>query len=237
MGDYVVGPGFTTYDKRTQYLVFDVTDRFSQPGRKTLVVTLADGWYGLGREPWGHNFHNNPYVDAPNLLLNLHVEHPDGTQTVVVSDESWKWSEREITYSWIAQEDVDRREAHESWNKTGDDDHGWRPVTVPITPDLHRCAARVQRHRDRAVLSSFFHHFEKQPLTPVKPLPFPPPSRPNARVTRLSTRARSPTLGGSFRATARLSFRATAHLSFRETAHVQMRRPTRPRGDTCPCLR
>lgn len=134
VGDYVVGPGFTTYNKRTQYLVFDVTDRFSQMGRRTLGVTLADGWYGLDKEPWGHNFHNNPYVDAPKLLLNLHLEHPDGTETVVVSDESWKWSEGEITYSWIAQEDVDRREARAGWNQAGYDDNSWRPVAVVKGP-------------------------------------------------------------------------------------------------------
>ena len=49
VGDYVIGPGFTTYDKRVQYLAFDVTDRFAAPGRKTLDVTLADGWYALER--------------------------------------------------------------------------------------------------------------------------------------------------------------------------------------------
>jgi len=59
VGDYVVGPGFTTYDKRTQYLAFDVTDHFAESGRKTLGVTLADGWYGLEQEPWGHKFHLN----------------------------------------------------------------------------------------------------------------------------------------------------------------------------------
>ena len=43
VGDYVIGPGFTDYDKRVPYLAFDVTDRFAQTGRKALGVILV-GW-------------------------------------------------------------------------------------------------------------------------------------------------------------------------------------------------
>ena len=60
IGDYVMGPGPTTYDKRVQYLTFDVTSRFAQPGSKTLDVTLYDGWYALERDPWVHGFHQKP---------------------------------------------------------------------------------------------------------------------------------------------------------------------------------
>ena len=83
VGDYVMGPGFTTYDKRVPYLAFDVTDRFTQPGRKALAVILADGWYGNG---FGHNFEKNVMWINPSCGLNLHLEHADGTETVVVSD-------------------------------------------------------------------------------------------------------------------------------------------------------
>jgi alpha-L-rhamnosidase len=124
VGDYVIGPGFTTYDKRVQYLAFDVTDRFATPGRKTLDVILADGWYALERDPWVHQFEKNLYVDKPKLLLDLHLRHPDGSETVVVSDENWKWSEGEITRSWIAQEDIDRRQTARNW----------RPVALVTGP-------------------------------------------------------------------------------------------------------
>ncbi|MFA5814308.1 MAG: hypothetical protein WC865_01620 [Bacteroidales bacterium] len=33
----------------------------------------------------------------------------DGTETVVVSDRSWKWADGEITSSGIVHEDIDRR--------------------------------------------------------------------------------------------------------------------------------
>jgi len=128
VGDYVIGPGFTTYDKRVQHLVFDVTGLLAERGNKKLDVILADGWYALEKDPWVHNFHTKPYIDKPKLLLNLHVEYQDGSEAVVVSDESWKWSEGEITRSWIAVEDIDLREAGES-RRT------WRPVAVVKGPE------------------------------------------------------------------------------------------------------
>jgi alpha-L-rhamnosidase len=125
VGDYVIGPGFTTYNKRTQYLAFDVTDRFRKSGAHQLEVTLADGWYGLSKDPWVHQFEKNSYVEKPKLLFNLHLQHADGTETVIASDAGWKWSLGEITRSWIVQEDIDLRA------RTRD----WKPVAVVKGPD------------------------------------------------------------------------------------------------------
>ena len=127
VGDYYIGPGFTTYDKRAQYLAFDVTEAFCKPGSRQLDVTLVDGWYALDRDPWVHGFHRKPFIDLPKLLLDLHLEYVDGSEAVVTSDESWKWSEGEITRSTITQEDVDLREA-------GDARRNWKPVTVVKGP-------------------------------------------------------------------------------------------------------
>ena len=132
VGNHVVGPGFTTYNQRVPYLAFDVTDRFAQAGRKALGVILVDGWYGNG---FGHNFEKNIYVDKPKLRLDLHLEHPDGTQTVVVSDPSWKWSDGEVTCSGIVREDIDRRRARRGWDEVGCDESGWRPVAVVKGPE------------------------------------------------------------------------------------------------------
>jgi alpha-L-rhamnosidase len=132
VGDYVVGPGFTTYNKRVPYLAFDVTDHFAQPGRKALGVILVDGWYGNG---FGHNFEKNVYVDKPKLRLDLYLEHPDGTETVVVSDGSWKWSDGEITCSGIVQEDIDRRRARRGWDQVGCDESEWHTVALVKAPE------------------------------------------------------------------------------------------------------
>ena len=132
VGDYVIGPSFTTYNKRVHYLAFDVTDRFTQVGRKSLGVLLVDGWYGNG---FGHNFEKHAYVDKPKLRLDLHLEHADGTETVVISDGSWKWADGEIISSGIVQEDIDRRKTRQGWDRPGYDESGWRPVAVLKGPE------------------------------------------------------------------------------------------------------
>lgn len=123
VGDYVIGPGFVDYDHRVPYLMFDVSDRFAAPGPKQLDVVLADGWYALKRDPWVHKLETKPYVDLPKLRLDLVLVHADGSQTHVVSDESWRWSTGEITRSWIPEEDIDLRKARD-----------WRPVVIAAAP-------------------------------------------------------------------------------------------------------
>jgi alpha-L-rhamnosidase len=136
VGDYVIGPGFTDYDHRVQYLSFDVSDRFTTPGQKRIDVTLADGWYALSKDPWVHQLEKKPYVDLPKLLLDLRLIHADGSETLVSSDKSWKWSSGEITRSWIAGEDIDLRLASEDARK-------WQPV-IPVSAPK----GRLQHQRE-----------------------------------------------------------------------------------------
>ena len=136
VGDYVIGPGFTDYEHRVQYLSFDVSDRFQTPGKKRLDVTLADGWYALSKDPWVHQLEKKPYVDKPKLILDLRLIHADGSETVVCSDETWRWSAGEITRSWIAGEDIDLR-------LSGEDTRKWQPVVLVAAP-----RGRLQHQRE-----------------------------------------------------------------------------------------
>jgi len=135
VGDYVMGPGFTSYNKRAQYLAFDVTDQLSAPGPKALGVTLAGGWYWLKADPWIHEYEKNEYVDRPKLLLDLHIEYSDGTESVITSDESWKWSPGTVTFSDIAHENIDLRRSKPGWDRTGYDDSDWAAVKQVSGPE------------------------------------------------------------------------------------------------------
>ncbi len=135
VGNGLMTPGFTTYDKRVQYLVHDVTERLATPGRKTLGVILVNGWYALVQDPWGHGFHDKPYVDQPKLRLDLHLEFADGSATTVVSDPTWNWSQGEITRSWLCEEDIDLREGQPGWDRTGFDDSAWKTAVAVKGPE------------------------------------------------------------------------------------------------------
>jgi alpha-L-rhamnosidase len=135
VGNHLLAPGFTTYDRRVQYLVFDVTDRFKTPGRKALGVVLLDGWYGLERDPWVHRFETNRYVDRPKLLFDLRLEYEDGTEAVVSSDASWKYSANgPITRAWLCEASIDRRLEMPGWDSAGFSEKGWRDVALVSGP-------------------------------------------------------------------------------------------------------
>ncbi len=134
VGDYFLSPGFTSYDKRTQYVAYDVTKALSTQGRKALAVTLVDGWYNLVKDPWGHEFHKRGYIDKPKMLFDLLIEYKDGTEASISSDENWKWSFGEIIRSWVSEEDIDLRKSNPGWDKSGYTENNWKPAKVVNGP-------------------------------------------------------------------------------------------------------
>lgn len=88
-GDGVLTPGVTDYRKRVQYQTYDVTELL-QNGKNELTVELADGWYRGSVGAWGIR---NQYGTQTKLLAQLEVEHEDGTKELIVSDETWRWSD------------------------------------------------------------------------------------------------------------------------------------------------
>jgi alpha-L-rhamnosidase len=78
-------PGFTSYDKRLQYQVDDVTDLVFK-GKNQFMVTVADGWY---RGVFGGHMKNNNYGKEASLLFQLTITFEDESKEIVVSDSSW----------------------------------------------------------------------------------------------------------------------------------------------------
>ncbi len=134
VGEDFLTPGWTDYNKRVQYQVYDVTDLL-QPGENALGAVLGDGWY-CGNVEWrGRQL----YGDRPKLLAQLHLTHADGATTVVVSDGSWT-----TAYGPVLEADLLMGEAYDArlempgWD-TPDfdaDAHGWRPVQTFAAPGM-----------------------------------------------------------------------------------------------------
>lgn len=88
VGDFVLAPGITDYNKRIQYQVHDVT-ALLQAGENTLTVQLADGWYRGSTGAWGLR---NQYGTQTKLLAQLELTAWDGGVTAVCTDDTWEWS-------------------------------------------------------------------------------------------------------------------------------------------------
>ena len=99
VGDHVLDPGFTRYDRRVLYVTYDVTEHLSS-GSNVLGVVLGNGWYNSHANVCG-NFNHAPWRDQPKLLLQLNVILQNGASYSLASDGSWTWAPGPVRYDGI----------------------------------------------------------------------------------------------------------------------------------------
>jgi len=133
VGDAYLTPGWTSYNKRLQYQVYDVTSLLNQ-GQNAIGVSLGSGWY-RGHLAWGEN--KDIYGKTLGLLFQLQIEYTDGSKETVVSDESWKSSTGAVRFSEIYDgEIIDSRLDKKGWSQPGYDDSQWSGVkTAAFGPE------------------------------------------------------------------------------------------------------
>ena len=85
--DSILAPGFTTYNKRIKYQVYNV-DSLINNGLNAVGVTIADGWY-KGKIALGRGCE---YGEVLGLLFQLELIYEDNSKEIICSDELWKYS-------------------------------------------------------------------------------------------------------------------------------------------------
>ncbi len=127
VGEDLFTPGWTSYQKRLQYQVYDVTDLLKK-NANCVGVVLGDGWY-RGFLVWRE--HRNTYGKDLALLAEIEVIYKDGTQAIIGTDSSWKASTGPILKSDIYNGEVyDSRLEMTGWSESGFDDSVWAEVSV-----------------------------------------------------------------------------------------------------------
>lgn len=133
----VLAPGWTCYPKRLQYQTYDVTALLRR-GANAVGILLGDGWYRSGMGFENRNFR---YGDRRAALLQLHVTHSDGLETVIATDGTWKASTGPILYSTIYHGEIyDARLEQTGWDEPDFDDGHWKPVETVEMPKHHLIA-------------------------------------------------------------------------------------------------
>lgn len=131
VGDAYLSPGWTSYNKRLQYQVYDVTSLLSSGSNATGVV-LGNGWY-RGYLAWSNN--KDVYGKRLGLLYQLQVNYTDGSSSTVVSDNNWKSSTGSIRFAEIYHgETIDAREEKTGWTNASYNDNEWSPVKTASYP-------------------------------------------------------------------------------------------------------
>lgn len=129
VGNDVFGPLPTWYDASVSYLTYDVTDLLKQ-GSNVLGVLLGNGRYLPVREKGMLGF------GLPRLIAQLHIEDAEGNLTTVLSDESWKATNKgPITNNnEFDGEEYDVRLDLGNWTEAKYDDSAWNTAELMEAP-------------------------------------------------------------------------------------------------------
>ncbi len=138
MGDAYLTPGWTSYNKHLQYHTYDVTGLLAS-GKNAISAMLGSGWY---RTHLAWEGKQNIYGSETALLFQLEVVYTDGSKETIVSDNSWKANESDITFSEIYNgESIDARKRISGWSKPGFNDSQWKNVVLKDFPKNYINAA------------------------------------------------------------------------------------------------
>jgi len=138
IGDQVLAPAVTNYDKRSLkkllykyddqssqrvlYNVFDVSKKLKK-GDNAIGVILGNGWYNQrDRIIEGHMWY-----DVPKMILQLEIEYNDGSKETIISNDTWKTTTGPLLDNAVfTGETYDARLELGSWNKPNFDDVAWK---------------------------------------------------------------------------------------------------------------
>jgi len=113
VGDRVLDPAWTTYDKRVLYTVYDITDRL-RPGDNAVGVMLGEGWF-----------------KSRALRMQIHAELEGGQTVDVATDEAWKTMPGPIQSDSVYDGEVyDARRETPGWERAGFDDALWKAASL-----------------------------------------------------------------------------------------------------------
>ncbi|MHA1451883.1 MAG: family 78 glycoside hydrolase catalytic domain [Promethearchaeota archaeon] len=122
VGEEYFTPGFTVYEKHLQYQVYELPTE-SIINVNTIGVTLAEGWY---RGKLMGAIFNKKKLGA--IILQLILTHPDGSETVISTNETWKVSTGPILESGIYDGEVYDARLETRWLEQDFNDNDWPGV-------------------------------------------------------------------------------------------------------------
>ena len=133
-------PTLSWYSKRVYFNTYDVTSQL-QSGDNAIGIILEGGRYTAIRynaeNPNWDGTENVFGFGTPRLLLQLEVTYKDGQKETIVSDETWKITNRgpiRTANEWDG-ETYDENYDLGEWNQTDYDDSAWLPAELVEAPE------------------------------------------------------------------------------------------------------
>ncbi len=128
VGDQVLAPPNSHYDRVNLYDTFDVTKLLRQGGNA--VGVMLGGGYDSTYSQWGWKWEK-----SKRFILQIRIELADGSHQEIVSDQHWRSHEGPITACGIySGEKYDARKERSGWSTFGFDDKDWSLVMKTDSP-------------------------------------------------------------------------------------------------------
>lgn len=142
IGDQVLAPALSEYNKRAYYMTFDVTGQL-KAGNNALGILLGNGRFFAPRTTSPMKTTKSGY---PKALVQLSLEYEDGSTENISSDASWKVSADGpiISNNEYDGEEYDATKEMRGWDKPGFNDSKWinAELVEPGSPKL--CAQMTE---------------------------------------------------------------------------------------------
>ena len=137
--DELLKPTLSWYSKRVYFNTYDVTKQL-QNGDNAIGIILEGGRYTAIRyneqNPNWDGTENVFAFGTPRLLLQLEVTYNDGSKDLILSDETWKITNRgpiRTANEWDG-ETYDENFNIDGWNKVSYDDSAWLQAELVEAP-------------------------------------------------------------------------------------------------------
>ena len=113
---------------RVMYLSYDIKDLLKK-GENAIGAILGNGFYNAPVN-WTQSY------GSPRFLGQIYITYTDGTEDIIISDQSWKASKSPIVMDLVyGGEHYDARLEQPGWCSAGFDDSGWEQVAVRKAPE------------------------------------------------------------------------------------------------------
>ncbi len=134
-------PTLSWFPKRVYFNTFDVTEMLNE-GENAIGIILVGGRYSAIRHDlnspngWDGPEHV-PHFGTPRLILQLEVTYKDGSKALIVSDETWKITNRGPirTANEYDGETYDENFELSGWSIAGFDDSAWLQAELVEAPE------------------------------------------------------------------------------------------------------
>lgn len=143
IGDELLTPAYTRFDRRTLYLTHDVTKQLQQ-NENVIGILLGNGWYNhQSIAVW--YFHLAPWRARPTFCLDLRIVYDDGTTETITSGTDWKTATGPLTFNGIyVGEHYNAQLEQPGWNTVSFDDSQWKNAIPRQAPSQQIVAQSMQ---------------------------------------------------------------------------------------------